>query len=443
MIRQRRFLYAERKSDLLEGAPTAKETVEGSAHGTLPVIAVDVVAKSREQARVSGKLGRFDLKELLGQRAYGRVYRAYDPQLDREVALKVPMFGPDDKHKIQRFSAEAKAAARLRHPNIVPTYESGQFGGQYYIAAQFVSGQTLAQRLAQGGPDFRQVADWVGQLADALAHAHRQGIVHRDIKPENIMLDEHEKPLIMDFGLAKRMNEDAAITTDGSILGTPAYMPPEQARGDVEKIGPHSDQYSLGAVLYELLTGKRPFDGPPHSVIAQVLATEPRPPRSIRREIPSDLAALCQVAMSKESADRYPTCSDFAADLARWLGGYETQARPLGQIERGLRWCRRNTLVAGMLASILILLAFGLATTSTLYWTVATHKQQTIAGEKTNPDSSITPLSPNTPITTVVPPAAKTTADADDPPATTKVEFKPLDLTNLTSWDGNSASSIV
>jgi len=364
------------KSDVLEGLPTANETVEESLHETQPAIPVDVVPKPRDQPRSLGKLGRFELKELLGQGAYGRVYRAYDPQLDREVALKVPIFGPDDKHKIQRFSAEAKAAARLRHPNIVSTYESGQIGAQYYIAAQFVSGQTLAQRLAQGRPDFRLSAEWIRQLALALAYAHEAGIVHRDIKPENMILDDSGVPHIMDFGLAKRINDDAAMTTDGSILGTPAYMSPEQARGDLANVGPKSDQYSLGVVFYQLLTGKKPFEGSPHSVIAKVVAAEPPPPRSLDSKIPEDLEAICEIAMNKNAAERYPSCSEFSADVARWLGGYETDARPLTAVERGWRWYRRNALVAGLLTAVAVLLIAMLGTTGTLFWFFAASRNR-------------------------------------------------------------------
>jgi hypothetical protein len=359
------------KSDSAESAPTANETLEAAAQETSREIKLPAGAKLGASQPGLGKLGRFELKELLGQGAYGRVYRAYDPQLDREVALKVPIFGPEDKHKIQRFSAEAKAAARLRHPNIVPTYESGQIGAQYYIAAQFVAGQTLAQRLVQSPPDFRQAAEWIRQLANGLAYAHAAGIVHRDIKPENIMLDERGVPHIMDFGLAKRTNDDSAMTTDGSILGTPAYMSPEQARGELAAVGPQSDQYSLGVVFYQMLTGKKPFEGSPHTVIAKVVAMEPPTPRSINRDIPEDLESICEIAMNKNAAERYPSCAEFGDDVARWLGGYETEARPLSGFERGWRWCRRNSVVAGLGTAVVLLLTFGLVTTATLVWMVS------------------------------------------------------------------------
>jgi hypothetical protein len=346
-------------SPSLEHAPQAHETIApGSSETSRSPDLYPPSPDARMPAEL-GKLGRFELKELLGQGAFGRVYKAYDPQLDRFVALKVPTFGLEDKHKVQRFIAEAKAAAKLRHPNIVPTYESGQFDGKYYIASQFVAGQPLSKRIKENLPDFREAAEWVRQLAEALAYAHREGIVHRDIKPDNIMLDEKGVPQIMDFGLAKRLNEDAAMTTDGSLLGTPAYMSPEQARGKQSEIGPSTDQYSLGVVLYELLTGKKPFEGALQSVIAQVIATEPPCPRALNKQIPRDLDAVCQKAMSKEVSQRYTSCVDTSEDLARWLRGDPTYARPIWLAERAVRWCRKNPVVSALSTTILVVLIIG------------------------------------------------------------------------------------
>lgn len=343
--------------DSLENTPRADESLSITNPDTAAKPDSVEVADPNDAKQAIGRLGRFTLKELLGQGTYGRVYRAYDPLLDRSVALKIANLIPNDKRKVQRFLSEAKSAARLRHPNIVPTYESGQTDGHYYIAAQFVAGETLSNRIKHAPPDYREAAEWVRQLAAALAYAHGEGIVHRDIKPDNIMLDDHRVPQILDFGLAKRLNADATMTIDGTVLGTPAYMAPEQARGDLANVGPLSDEYSLGVVLYELLTGKKPFDGSPHAVIAHVINSEPRPPRSFRADVPHDLEAICQVAMNKDPQQRYQNCSQLADDLARWLGGFETQARPQVFLERAALWCWRKPLLVALICQTTCLLA--------------------------------------------------------------------------------------
>lgn len=341
-------------SHSLADSQIASETIASEPADTRPQ-----EEASRSAVQPLGRLGRFHLREVLGQGASGRVYRAFDPQLDREVALKVPLFGPSDTKRVRRFLAEAKSAARLRHPNIVPVYESGDAGGQFFIAAQFVAGQTLAQRIESGPIGVREAAEWVRALADALNYAHGEGIIHRDIKPENILLDGKNQPQIMDFGLAKRTSDDSSLTVDGSILGTPAYMSPEQARGNQAQIGPASDQYSLGAVLYELLTGNRPFDGPAHSVLACVLKEEPAPPCSIRPDTPRDLQAICQKAMCKEASGRYASAAELGEDLSRWLTDQPIAARPAGPIERLRRWAGREPRVAGLALAVAVILLIG------------------------------------------------------------------------------------
>jgi WD40 repeat protein/predicted Ser/Thr protein kinase len=307
-----------------------------------------------------GQIGRFELKEALGGGAFGVVYRAWDPSLRRMVAVKVPRFGLDDKRKFRRFLNEAHAAAKLHHPNIVSVYESGQAGDKAFIASEYVEGASLSAHLSEQRPSFREAVEWVRSLADALGYAHRQGIVHRDVKPDNIMLGPEGRPQLLDFGLAKLSDDDSHLTGDGSVLGTPAYMSPEQARGDTAHVGPHSDQYSLGVVLYELLTGQRPFEGPPHSVIAQVAAQEPPAPRQHNGEIPQDLEAICQTTMEKDPAERYADMHAMADDLTRWLDGRETLARPLSLWEKGCRWYNRNPATARywvVIASLVVLLA--------------------------------------------------------------------------------------
>lgn len=307
-----------------------------------------------------GRIGRFELKVALGQGAFGTVYRAYDPLLDRQVALKIPRFEFNEEKKIRRFIREAKAAACLHHPNIVPVFESGQLDGELFIASEFIDGKPMSARIKQHRPSLRQSAEWVAALAEGLAYAHDSGIVHRDIKPDNIMISLAEQPRIMDFGLAKRLNDDSSMTAEGGVLGTPAYMAPEQARGDLENVGTHSDQYSLGVVLYELMTGHRPFSGPAHSVISQVVSDHPVEPRRIRPDIPVDLAAICAKAMEKQPGRRYAHVKEMAEDLKRWLAGRETTARPIGKIEKVMRFSRTNPLIAtltGITSGLVLLVA--------------------------------------------------------------------------------------
>jgi eukaryotic-like serine/threonine-protein kinase len=312
------------------------------------------VGSSSASAATVKSLGRFELQATLGQGGFGRVYRAYDPQLDRLLALKVPTFSSKDGNKARRFQSEAKAAAQLRHPNIVPTFESGKVGNQYFIASQFIDGQAMSEITKAGPTKAKLAAQWVSKIARALAYAHEMGIVHRDVKPHNVMLDKRGEPQLMDFGLAKRVNEDSAMTTEGSLLGTPAYMAPEQARGEMSSVGPHSDQYSVGAILYELLTGKRAFDGAPHTVLAKILTEEPVAPRSLIAEIPQDLEAITQKAMSKEISGRYVSCNELADDLDRWLTGDPTLARPMTNRERTIRWAKRNQSIAAVLGVVTI-----------------------------------------------------------------------------------------
>jgi WD40 repeat protein len=308
-----------------------------------------------------GQLGRFELRAALGQGGFGMVYRAYDPVLDREVALKVPTFPPDQPDKVARFLGEAKAAARLRHPNIVAVFETGQAGNDYYIASEFVEGMPLSVRIANDPPSFHQAAGWVRDLALALNYAHDEGIIHRDVKPANIMIDKRNRAQLMDFGLARRLGEEAGETSSGTVVGTPAYMAPEQARGDSRAIGPACDQYSLGVVLYELLTGERPYEGSSPVIRKKVADPDALPPRprDLQPDIPLDLEAVCCKAMAKEPRRRYRTAGDFAVDLQHWLKVEDVQARRIGAVERFVRSCRRHPALA--LARGLALLAFLLA----------------------------------------------------------------------------------
>ncbi len=306
-------------------------------------------------------LGRFEVRTRLGAGAFGAVYRGYDPTLQREVALKIPHPGSLDSEKAkERFLQEPKAAAQLRHPNIVPVYDAGVDGDMYYIASAFIEGQALNVVIGEARPDLRKSAAIVRTLAEALDYAHGRGIVHRDVKPANVMLDSDGTPLLLDFGLAQFADSEGRMTRDGTVLGTPAYMPPEQASGRLDLVGPKSDQYSLGVVLYEFLTGKLPFSGAPSVIISMVLNQEPPSPRCIDSTIPRDLDTICMKAMSKTPGGRYDSCDALADDLRRWMSDEPIHARSLGVVERLYRWARRNPVVACLTTAVIAVTLIGM-----------------------------------------------------------------------------------
>jgi WD40 repeat protein len=307
------------------------------------------------------RIGRFVVRSRLGAGAFGTVYRAWDPQLEREVALKVPQAAVlDSPKRVERFLREAKAAAGLHHPAIVPVYDAGEDGEVRYIASAFIEGKPLAGAVDENGMDCQRAARIVAVLAEALGYAHLLGIVHRDVKPANIMLDADDRPHLMDFGLAARLESTEKLTHEGAVLGTPSYMAPEQAAGQQGEAKPESDQYALGVVLYELLTGRTPFEGPPQVVLFNVLHHEPPAPRSLRKDIPLDLETICLKAMAKRPEDRYADSQAFGEDLQRWMEGEPIRARRLGVGERFVRWCRREPKLAaasGLVALSLLILA--------------------------------------------------------------------------------------
>lgn len=280
-------------------------------------------SSATDSGQLPQQFGRYRVLKPLGSGAMGTVYLAEDTQLQRNVALKTPSFDEDDSGELlERFYREARAAAVLRHSNICPVFDVDQIDGRHFISMAYIEGRPLSAYIQPDNPPpERQILLIIRKLALALREAHDQGIVHRDLKPGNIMIDPRGEPIIMDFGLARRVttDEDHRITQSGVLVGSPAYMSPEQVEGQPDRVGPASDQYSLGVILYEMLTGQLPFRGSITGVIGQILTKTPTPPGELREDLDSRIEALCQKMMAKRADDRFPSVKNVADEVARIL----------------------------------------------------------------------------------------------------------------------------
>jgi WD40 repeat protein len=308
----------------------------------------------------------YEILGELGRGAMGVVYRARQQGLGRLVALKMILAGDcAGADEVARFRREAEAVARLQHPQVVQIHEIGDHGGRPFFSLEFVAGGTLAQKIAATPQPARWSAQLVATLARAMHAAHLQGIVHRDLKPANVLLTQEGTPKISDFGLAKHLEGTEGQTGSGDILGTPRYMAPEQAAGKAKAVGPAADVYALGAILYELLTGRPPFLGETSwDTVVQVLSADPVAPTRLQPKVPRDLETICLKCLRKEPARRYPTAEALAEGLGRFLAQEPIQARPVGRWERAVKWTRRRPAVAGLLALVgfVTLLGLGLVT---------------------------------------------------------------------------------
>ncbi len=322
----------------------------------LDALAPDASVADESEARcdssVFSRLPRdfagFELEKEIGRGGMGVVYKARQKDLDRTVAVKMILdsYLASEEH-IRRFHEEAKAAARVQHSNIVHIHEVGQWNDQHYFVMEYIDGVSLAQKVARGLIDPEQAAVLVQRVARAVDHLHRQGIIHRDLKPSNILIDEDGEPHVTDFGLAKIFQSDGQATATGLIVGTPSYMAPEQAAGNSTLLGPKSDIYSLGAILFELLTGRPPFqEERPLDTIMKVLSGEPPLPRSLNRKVPRGLELVCLKCLARNPDARYETAAALADELGRYLKGEALEVRPPSFVQRIRRWGRREPALA-------------------------------------------------------------------------------------------------
>jgi WD40 repeat protein len=323
-------------------------------------------------------MGDYELLAEVARGGMGIVYRARQLSLDRVVALKMILSGSlASEGDLTRFRTEAQAAGLLDHPHILPIHEVGEHDGQHFFSMKFVAGGNMSDHIPTLIDAPRQAVELLARVARAVHYAHQRGVLHRDLKPANILIDEQGQPYVTDFGLARRVERDAGLTQSGAILGTPAYMPPEQAAAK-KGLSTAADVYSLGAILYQCLTGKPPFTGDtPLDTLLQVLEREPIRPRSIRPRVDRDLETICLKCLEKDSARRYESAAALADDLERWLRREPIAARPLGSAGRLWRWCRRNPgmAIAGTVVVLALLTATVVSTVAAVRVTRAKEEQ--------------------------------------------------------------------
>ncbi|MCY3017971.1 MAG: protein kinase [Planctomycetota bacterium] len=366
-----------------DGKVGAEETIGLPGDDRRPRAPAIAIPPVRERTQT---IGPYTLLRLLGRGGMGAVWEAHDTRLNRRVAVKVMVAGEDaSANETERFKREAQNSAKLRHPNIVPVHDFGVERGRHYLVMDLVDGVMLGDALRQRQFTYREKAQLLEKVARAVQYAHEQGVIHRDLKPSNVMLEQKGggissftaaegtpppaspqsaianpqplEPLVMDFGLAKDITQDSSLSQSGQVMGTPAYMSPEQAEGRTREVGPCSDVYSLGAILYEMLTGRPPFTGENvMQVLRATLTDDPVPPRQIAPGVPRDLETICLKCLHKRPERRYASAAALADDLKAWLNGEPISARPASLAERAIKRVRRNPAVYGVSAVALVVI---------------------------------------------------------------------------------------
>lgn len=343
--------------DLSTGAPLNADASPGDAAGTSAASPL-----ATQHSTLATSFGDYELLEEIAHGGMGVVYKARQKSLDRIVALKLLLFGPHaPPESVKRFRAEAVATAALQHPNIVAIHEVGFCEGQHFLVMDFVEGPSLARLIGHQPLPAKWAAGCVKTIAEAIHYAHERGILHRDLKPSNVLMDAHDQPRVTDFGLAKRLLGDSELTVTGQVLGSPNYMPPEQATGKRGTLSRRSDVYALGAILYHAMTGRPPFVGEGLAeTVQQVLNVEPVSPRVLNPSLPADLETVCLKCLEKEPGKRYATAQMLAEELGRFLEGKPVLARPVSRMAKVVRWCRRKPALATTIGLLLLVASVGL-----------------------------------------------------------------------------------